>query len=675
MPPASSSREETMSADITRKHTNKRTYADMDAGEESEASEYMPTKKGKRRALTAVEERISRTDGSARKSSNTNDQNSSPVKRRVTRHGTHANIPDKIIGTPSIVEPSATSDGPVNRSSVLNASIQPLTSTEASLKAALAQIAQLKAQLAACKHNSEQSVLRAHQDHMLQITLFSEQLEVRDNKYRKMGCLLNTAKRRSLDLEMDLAKNAAEFKVLEANVAIYAQQIVRLKLERDLYLQDAEHQQTLLSAAEEELQDLRQIEMEDRSQRARDAERQTLPPAYGSLPDDDPVMHPKEEKDSGGDFEVANYKHMIRSTFMATLTKAQGQWDATTSLSNRPPSHRIRADAELIIASISALGEASRNVDDVLKRATEFLVSSACTGKGDKAMKYWYRRQAARQEYVADRFAKLVLDLFVRIIAVFELRPLRPTFRPDETANMAVVWTAIDDCLLKALRTLFNRGKFEGRGGRLFEVQYYATQVSIAKGSLSNWKNDITFGTTALFQAERLCFDKSTAWLQVSCGFQVVVIDADKLQDRLEAERMQARQGSGNDYAESESSLESLEEDAPHVPAAPGPMSARSTAPQGQQDPPRSAARQMILESRANATHRRMGTYRRSSLHTMDSGTPSGSQDPNAVHATNPVTPLAQTSAGRRSSRHGDYVTVSSEASIWPSEEGSDGDV
>ncbi|KAK4901858.1 hypothetical protein LTR27_001631 [Elasticomyces elasticus] len=665
-----------MSADITRKHTNKRTYADMDAGEESEASEYMPTKKGKRRALTAVEERTSRTDGSARKLSNTNDQNSSPVKRRVTRHGTtHANIPDNVIATTSLVEPSASSDGPVDRSPILNASMRPLTSTEASLKAALAQIAQLKAQLAASEHNSEQSVLRAHQDHMLHITLFSEQLEVRDNKYRKMGCLLNTAKRRSLDLEMDLAKNAAEFKVLEANVAIYTQQIVRLKLERDLYLQDAEHQQTLLSAAEEELQELRQIEMEDRAQRARDAEKQTLPPAYGSLPGDDPVMHPKEEKDSGGDFEVANFKHMIRSTFMAALAKAQGQWDAATSLPNRPPSHRTRADAELIIASISALGEASRNVDDVLKRATEFLVSSACTGTGDKAMKYWYRRQAARQEYVADRFAKLVLDLFIRIIAVFELRPLHPTFRPDETARMAVVWTAIDNCLLKALRTLFNRGKFEGRGGRLFEVQYYATQVSIAKGSLTNGRNDTAFRMTALFQAERTCFDKSTAWLQVSCVSQDAVIDANKPQDRLEAERMQARQGAGTDYAESESSLESLDEDAPDVPAAPGPMSARSSAPQGQQDPPRSAARQMILENRANATHRRMGIYRRSSLHNMNGGTPSGSQDPNAVHATNPVTPLAQTSAGRRSSRHGDYVTVSSEASIWPSEEGSDGDV
>ncbi|KAK5721418.1 hypothetical protein LTR17_014537 [Elasticomyces elasticus] len=660
MPPASSSRDETMSADITRKHTNKRTYADMDAGEESEASEYMPTKKGKRRALTAVEERTSRTDGSARKLSNTNDQSSSPVKRRVTRHGTtHTNIPDNVIATTSLVEPSASSDGPVDRSPVFTASMRPLTSTEASLKAALAQIAQLKAQLAASEHNSEQSVLRAHQDHMLHITHFSEQLEVRDNKYRKMGCLLNTAKRRSLDLEMDLVKKDAEFVLLEANVATYNREIVRLKLERDLYLQDAEHQQTLLSAAEEELQDLRQIEMEDRSQRARDAEKQTLPPAYGSLPDDDPVMHPKEEKDSGGDFEVANFKHMIRSTFMAALATAQGQWDAATSLPNRPPSHRIRADAELIITSISALGEASRNVDDVLKRATEFLVSSACTGKGDKAMKYWYRRQAARQEYVADRFAKLVLDLFIRIIAVFELRPLHPTFRPDETARMAVVWTAIDNCLLKALRTLFNRGKFEGRGGRLFEVQYYATQVSIAKGSLTNGKNDTAFRMTALFQAERMCFDKSTAWLQ----------------DRLEAERMQARQGAGTDYAESESSLESLDEDAPDVPAAPGPMSARSSAPQGQQDPPRSAARQMILENRANATHRRMGIYRRSSFYSMNSGTPSGSQDPNAVHATNPVTPLAQTSAGRRSSRHRDYVTVSSEASIWPSEEGSDGDV
>ncbi|TKA76784.1 hypothetical protein B0A55_05846 [Friedmanniomyces simplex] len=680
-------------ADTPSRRLSKRSYVDMD-DEDSDTSEYMPVRKGKKRVSAATDVQTEPVNTVARPAVTdlTEGQPSFAYKRRRNVPGSFRDQAGLALHSGS--ERVLSSDGAAEKHvSPEAASKRPVITTQARLEIALAEVAQLRDQLAVADQTGQQNVMKARQDQVFHVEAVTKRLAHLEEKYRRVGSQLNSAQRRALDLDMALTTKAAQISVLDARINAYDQEVKRLKLERDSCAQDSEHYQNLLTIAEDETQELRRIETEDRAHRARDAEKRTLPPAYGGLPDDNPVASIEEAKDSGGDFEVATFKHTIRSTFMATLARAQSTWEGVNSLPTRTPTQRNRADGELVLALASALAEASRNIDDVLKRAREFRLISV-SGDDSKAQRYQVHRKSARQEYVADRFAKLILDLVVRALAALELRPLSASLRPRASTR-------------------------KGDAGRLFEVQYYVTHVSLLQSRLQMWRAASALGDRTPNGDRREYFQETEDWLQ----------------ERVESERMHV---AGNEDSESlsDADVDSFGADPPaaHPSHSNSPLAGNANVPGTRTpfiigtvpaSPPRvavdhaaapplaaaqtdgtvpdyrapgldtdsleslaySAARQMIMQNRANATHHRMGMHRRSSLHSSGGRTPNSSQgsatatsrEPMVSRGTNPETPppepwTARRNTRGRASRSASQVSVSSEATPWPSDAESEGD-
>ncbi|KAK0284157.1 hypothetical protein LTR35_005871 [Friedmanniomyces endolithicus] len=693
---APSSRAGPPSADTLSRRPSKRSYVDMD-NDDSDTSEYVPNRKGKKRASAVANEGLGPTNPAPRSvlTDPTGGHSSSADKRQRNVPGSFRGKAETALH--AVLNRKGSSDRVVAKDVPPEATPKrPVVTTKARLDAALAEIVLLRDQLAVADQTGQQNVMKARQDEVFHVEVVTTRLAILEERHRKVLSQLKSAQRRAVESDMALTAKEARTKALDARVVVLDQQVKKPKLERDACAGEAEHYQTLLTTAEEETQELRRIETEDRAQRARDAEKRTLPPAYGSLPDDEPVAATEESKDSGGHFEVANFKHMILSTFMVALTRAQSTLEATNGLPNQTAVLESRTDARFVLALVSALADASCNIDDVL-----------------------VRREAARHEYVADRFAKTIIDLVLRTLAALELRPLHPSLRPYEASAVAIAWSTVDECLLKTLRSLFNGGTYHSKAAssRLFELQYYVTHVSVLQGRLQLWRVTSAQHDGAA-NVERWKYFKSTD---------------DWLQERVECERMQVAGYDEESDADADvegSDAGSLHADFPapsersaSATPAPNPVRAVTMSPTpaatdhvaaqpllaAQHDtsiPTRSALdvdriiadtdflaaqRQRLSQIRTDVTQYRMGMYRRSSLYSSNGRSLNTSQGsatasppaPMLSRGTNTEAPQIEPIAVQRGTvreipnrrrRSASVVSMSSEATAWPSDPESDDD-
>ncbi|KAK0256739.1 hypothetical protein LTR01_002130 [Friedmanniomyces endolithicus] len=717
MPMATSSRGPP-SADTLSRRPSKRSYVDMD-NDDSDTSE-----KGKKRASVVTNEgswptnvapRSDLTDPTGGHSSSADRRRNVPGSFRGRAETALHAVLNRKGGSDRVVAKDAPPEtGPKRQ----------VATTKVRLDAALAEIVLLRDQLAVADETGQQNVLKARQDEVFHVEVVTTRLELLEERYRKVVSQLNSAQRRAVESDLAKTTHEAHVKALDAHVLVLDQRVRKLMRERDAYAGEAEHYQALLTTAEEETQELRRIETEDRAQRARDAEKRTLPPAYGSLLDDEPVAATKELIDSGGHFEVANFKHMIRSTFMVALTSAQATLEATNALPGRTAVLQSRTDARFVLVLVSALAKASRNIDDVLVRAGDFWACSVYHSDL-KSMSYQVRREAARHVYVADRFAKTLTDLVLRTLAALELRPLKPSLLPSEASTVALGWSTVDECLLKALRSLFNEGRnlSKGASSRLFELQYYVTHVSVLQGRLQLWRATSAQHDGAASVDRRKYFKSTDDWLQ----------------ERVESERMQVA-----GYNEESDEDADVDGDANVDDSDAGSLDAASPAPSERTVPANrsfspvgavtvsftpaatnyaaaqplvavqpditvpllsapgvdrviadgnflAAQRQRLSQIRTDVTQYRMGMYRRSSLYSANGRSPNTSQGsatasppaPMLSRGTNsdapqiePIT-VPRRTAGETPSRRrrsASVVSMSSEDTAWPSDPDSDDD-
>ncbi|TKA44891.1 hypothetical protein B0A54_03181 [Friedmanniomyces endolithicus] len=617
--------------------------------DDSDTSEYVPNRKGKKRASAVTDEGPGPTNPAPRSvlTDPTGGHSTSADKRQRNVPGSFRGRAETALH--AVLNRKGSSDRVVAKAAPPEATPKrPVVTTKARLDAALAEIVLLRDQLAVADQTGQQNVMKARQDEVFHVEVVTTRLAILEERHRKVVSQFNSTQRRAVESDLALTAKEARTKALDARIVILDQQVKKLKLERDACAGEAEHYQTLLTTAEEETQELRRIETEDRAQRARDAEKRTLPPAYGSLPNDEPVAATEESKDSGGHFEVANFKHMIRSTFMVALTRAQSTLEATNGLPNRTAVLESRTDARFVLALVSALADASRNIDDVLVRAGDFWACSMYHSDM-KSPSYQVRREAARHEYVADRFAKTIIDLVLRTLAALELRPLHPSLRPYEASAVALAWSTVDECLLKTLRSLFNGVTYHSKraSSRLFELQYYATHVSVLQGRLQLWRVTSAQHDGAA-NVDRSKYFKSTD---------------DWLQERVESERMQVAGYDEESDADVDADVDGSDAGSLHADSpAPSERSVSVTQPPDtvetatlpptsaatdhaaaqstvatQRDPHRSALgvdriiadtdflaaqRQRLSQIRTDVTQYRMGMYRRSSLYSSNGRSP-----------------------------------------------------
>ncbi|KAK4549840.1 hypothetical protein LTR36_005141 [Oleoguttula mirabilis] len=341
--------------------------------------------------------------------------------------------------------------------------------------------------------------LKIRQDMMLPLLQKDEELKkMTSTAKRYQQEVIRNAK----EMRAQEAKHAEAKLKLDAEVKVQQGKAHRAECEARMWREEVEHLQGMQRILEEDLDELRRIENEEVMHRRERRKKSELPPAYGSL-DDEARIPPYQThaKDSGA-LEVATFKRTLRDNFMKGLTAAQDQLDVATELSK--DAHV--AQTTMLIAFCASLADAARSLDDILKRAKDVANIHVCTfveqqGQPEerdsgveegKATEYktMCRQQTARAEYVADRIAKLLLDLTVRLLAALEVRPCAIRLTQADKASVALSWTAVDTSLSEALRRAFaTRGTPAGTSNKsdsskLMDLQLYLTQIQMLQSKL-----------------------------------------------------------------------------------------------------------------------------------------------------------------------------------------------
>ncbi|EMC97578.1 hypothetical protein BAUCODRAFT_147640 [Baudoinia panamericana UAMH 10762] len=328
------------------------------------------------------------------------------------------------------------------------------------------ETAQLKEKLA--KHVYH--LLKAY-EYVLGYAEDAHECEEKDTQVRHARFLVDKETSIKKTLVNELAKEKEATRLAKADVQFY----------RD----ETEHSTTLVRMLEEDLSELRRLENTERQIREQRLDRKnSLPPVYGSLDDDDRIplgVKVQEAKDSGA-LEVAAFKRTIRYAFNQKLQRALREWRHAV----RKGSHlQSISDRALVVKLSKALGQASRNIDALMDRCNDFNDETSLSSNGSERASankssLVHLRRRARQEYVHDRSARLIFDLISRVLAALNLYPMECILTPDDAAETLLNWSAADAALLKALRVVVTTTKSTGDGtDRLLLIQYYTTHVNM----------------------------------------------------------------------------------------------------------------------------------------------------------------------------------------------------
>ncbi|EME44720.1 hypothetical protein DOTSEDRAFT_72246 [Dothistroma septosporum NZE10] len=223
----------------------------------------------------------------------------------------------------------------------------------------------------------------------------------------------------------------------------------------NLYQTSLEHCQQLLKTAEEDLAELQRIHNEEKILKQKTT--RGLPPAYGSL-DDVEVMPPWGRHEDGGTLDIAQIKHTVRHRFTRDLHNAQAL--ANTYRESQDVRLKIKAGVELFRLSSLALQEACVSLREILDNADDVDICPRSKKRQKRrqgrTLEEQHQAPVSRRVYIADRTAKLVLDLAWRLIAIFDLRPQDIRLNSQLKTEIGLYWRKIDDVFVEAAKAVFH---------------------------------------------------------------------------------------------------------------------------------------------------------------------------------------------------------------------------
>jgi len=389
------------------------------------------------------------------------------------------------------------------------------------------EVRRLREELVDSRRKCEREVRQVRQD------MFLDMMVMKDAGKRILRNLhIEQARSRDLDGELRQLQTHHKQRVAELELQITAQKdkLTQQAAEGYIIQLAAEHKDTVISTLEGDLDELRQIENEDRTRHIRERQSQELPPAYGSLDQEDQLLLPDTEEDSGV-IEVAIFKRTFRTGFLEIIV----QEIANVQKRRRTASYPPEASVGLCFLSLTeALALAATKVDDVLQRsrdvitthiqehldtsrksdhisqigrnddghvASSFLGTQGCLtidklGPIDYKTKRTIRKEVGRHCFIADRFAKLILELTLRLLSTVEIFAtdfdLVINYNRRHSVNAELNWTRIDQSLLQALRVALNGGGRSTDGiSRSIKIQNYVTWVQMLSDRLQSYKTKL----------------------------------------------------------------------------------------------------------------------------------------------------------------------------------------
>jgi hypothetical protein len=310
-----------------------------------------------------------------------------------------------------------------------------------------------------------------------------------------------------------------EVSQLEARLAEASRKSVRERDMREVaqataevYRSEAEHLQNLNTTIQADIEELRSVEVE--TAMVRKNESRGLPPAYGNL-NDEGRFPPYSLYADVGSMEVAHLKREIRRRFEGRISEVLAKRDRSLNMfvcmstaleeacqslgavldiaDNVPVSQAHSQSKRFITQQMRTVATAAEHITALTERLTtkalakapaEVHVQLKGTSAADKRAMRRERRSARNSitlvqspkgaPYVADRIAKLLLDLLWRAVAACELRPKSNSLSAQMFGTtLATKYTGVDEVFLAALRLTFSRSC------SLASLQFYLTQLEI----------------------------------------------------------------------------------------------------------------------------------------------------------------------------------------------------
>ena len=351
-----------------------------------------------------------------------------------------------------------------------------------------------------------QEVQQVRQNVLLDIVKMNESAE---RERKKLRVEKYYAQRYAREQEEEVAKYKGE-------VQTERMKAVSLSRAMDMCREDAEHYQNLNKVLDDDLDELRQIENDDAA--TRKLQTKGLPPAYGSLEDEEQQPPYRLHKDSGA-FDVASFKSIVREGFMRSLTDAHAVAESARADENLVD--KASPDIAFFVCVSLALADACRQLKAAIAYARDLhLVEVRKLSDADwnpevhepgQRHRRQVRRSIARLDYVADRVAKVILDLGWRVVSACELRPASLRLTREEHARVALAHKEVDECLLEAFRNAFNVENDSPRQNSiLFEENGFLTQVDALRQRFRLLRAGVSYKY----------FEKALAWLgeQVEAG-------------------------------------------------------------------------------------------------------------------------------------------------------------
>lgn len=321
------------------------------------------------------------------------------------------------------------------------------------------ETAELQAQLREQREMYDHNTMVLKQEMMLDIVKINE---VADKK-------IKTLNREKYYLQKEAGEHKGEIANIKLRLDTLTSKYNKTLADMNAYKDETEHLSAENKSLEEDVDALRQIENEEAARRLQQS--QGLPPAYGSLNDKDQLPPYQQHRDSGA-FDVASFKRSIRSQFITALLDAESR--SQTLRSSTDPNAQASADASMFYCTSLALSDACRQLRTALDAAQSVLstnfvelavkVNPGCLSTPET--KREISRQIARRDYVADRIAKLILDLSWRVVSACELRPTILRLSSQDKAKVALAYKEADEVLLEALRQAFSGSDTSNNGQR-----------------------------------------------------------------------------------------------------------------------------------------------------------------------------------------------------------------
>ena len=256
----------------------------------------------------------------------------------------------------------------------------------------------------------------------------------------------------------------------------------RAALEKEI---DSLHDQDLLM--QNDLVQLRDIELEDVARRKRAA--QGLPPAYGSLDEED-NQPPWGQHEDQGAFALSTLKKLVNKRFTEALHNIFAQCDTIRA---EDPSGVESSNNHLFRTGLLELADISRllrgalnNPENVLQyKGSNYFRKFKADPEAPLEQALTVSHEPARRDYTGSRVAKLLLDLHWRLASALELRPSDIDLRGAHKAQADLAFTEIDATMLQALQMAFNIPS-DSRERVVYEMQYWETLLRRLRGAFKH---------------------------------------------------------------------------------------------------------------------------------------------------------------------------------------------